>query len=185
MMMKITFAIRKKSKISSKFFQQQVFNMVRKVMKCAKVKKRLSAFLDGELDAAMREAVATHLDTCSRCKVEAKRLQSAYDLLGNGIQLPPDPFFIMRLRARLTACKGADMPITWQRWAWRVILPATVAVGLLIGVLLGKEIQQNWVYSQPNTYDYLSSSLFYESPQASLTADYLALNGWQEVQDEE
>lgn len=42
---------------------------------CRQVRKVLQAFLDGEIDAHRAELVAAHLESCSRCRVEADTLE--------------------------------------------------------------------------------------------------------------
>ena len=42
---------------------------------CRQVRKVLQAFLDGEIEAHRAELVAAHLESCSRCRVEADTLQ--------------------------------------------------------------------------------------------------------------
>ncbi len=154
-------------------------------MKCAKIKRRLSAYLDGELDAATAEMVTDHLRRCTNCSAEAERLQRAYYLLGEGSELPADPFFVTRLRARLSAADGGTISSTLQRWTWRLVMPAAVVVGLFFGVMLGTQIQQNWLGAQWNSNDDFSGQFLYETQKTLLTTDYLALNGWAEVQNEE
>jgi anti-sigma factor RsiW len=44
-------------------------------MECKAVHKRLAAFIDGELEAPVREVVKTHLNLCSRCSIEYDRMK--------------------------------------------------------------------------------------------------------------
>ncbi len=39
---------------------------------CRQVRRMLQAFLDGEVDPLEGELVAAHLESCSRCQVEAE-----------------------------------------------------------------------------------------------------------------
>jgi len=39
---------------------------------CRQVRRMLQAFLDGEVDPVDGEVVAAHLESCSRCQVEAE-----------------------------------------------------------------------------------------------------------------
>lgn len=49
---------------------------------CRNYVLRLNALLDGELDAAERTAVETHLSACRCCRDELKRLQEVRMMLG-------------------------------------------------------------------------------------------------------
>lgn len=44
-------------------------------MECKAVRKRLTAFIDGELDSAVRDVVKTHLNLCSSCSIEYDRMK--------------------------------------------------------------------------------------------------------------
>lgn len=41
---------------------------------CRQVRRTLQSFLDGELDPRRAELVAAHLESCTRCQVEADTL---------------------------------------------------------------------------------------------------------------
>jgi len=41
---------------------------------CRQVRRTLQSFLDGEVEALHAELVAAHLESCSRCQVEAEVL---------------------------------------------------------------------------------------------------------------
>lgn len=50
-------------------------------MRCRKIKKKLSAFIDSELDQKMKSDVEKHLTVCSACNQELKALTHAYDAI--------------------------------------------------------------------------------------------------------
>ena len=50
-------------------------------MRCDEVRGELVAFLDGELDAQVRDLIDTHLDSCPDCRAESLALESTGDLL--------------------------------------------------------------------------------------------------------
>lgn len=154
-------------------------------MDCKQIKKRLSAYQDGELMADVTKNITDHLRQCESCRTEAERLQHAYQWLGEGIRLPADAFFIARLRAKMISRSEISFRPAWQQWMQRALLPATVMIGLFIGIQLGIQLSQNWQVTSSSTNGYIESEIFSEVPQNSLTANYLALNGWKEGTDEE
>lgn len=154
-------------------------------MRCDQVKRRLSAYLDGELTATAAEETAAHLRHCRSCKVEAERLQRAYEEIANGVDLAPDPFFITRLRAEMSARSRSTLQSHRGRRLQRAVLPITVAVGLFVGAQLGIRLGQNWYGTTLSSEASLESQLLSDLQLNSLTADYLALNDWKEAQDEE
>lgn len=54
---------------------------------CHQVRRILQAFLDGEVEPLRAELVAAHLESCSRCQVEAEMLSR---VIGSLRQLRPD-----------------------------------------------------------------------------------------------
>ncbi|MBN2356800.1 zf-HC2 domain-containing protein [candidate division KSB1 bacterium] len=154
-------------------------------MKCNQVKKRLSAYLDGELTAAEAEKVSDHLNRCVGCRRAAEQLRRAYQRLDAGDALPADSFFLTRFRARLSDLGQSNARPYWQQWLQRAVIPATLAVGLFLGMQLGIHLQQNWSGAQSSGNTYIESQLLSDMQQNSLTAQYLALNGWTEGDDEE
>lgn len=48
---------------------------------CRQVRRTLQAFLDGEVEPLRAELVAAHLESCSRCQVEAEMLARVIDSL--------------------------------------------------------------------------------------------------------
>lgn len=52
-------------------------------MRCADVRENLVAYLDGELEAAERESISSHLDSCEDCRRERETLGSTGDLLAH------------------------------------------------------------------------------------------------------
>ena len=48
---------------------------------CRQVRRTLQAFLDGEVEPLRAELVAAHLESCSRCQVEAEVLARVIESL--------------------------------------------------------------------------------------------------------
>ena len=96
-------------------------------MKCAR--EELTAFLDGALEGARREAVARHLEGCAACRAERDRLASALDALAR-LPAPPEPspWFESRLAARLA---GERRPGLFARLAARRFALLAPAAGLV------------------------------------------------------
>jgi len=114
---------------------------------CAKNRKHLNAYMDGELpDRALRE-VERHLAVCPACLLELDGLRGLAPLLGND-EVPPVP---AGLSARILAeaavrQKRKECPKT-SGWEWREFLfqpwlvrgatTAALVVGLAMGALMG------------------------------------------------
>ncbi len=62
-------------------------------MKCEKIAKNLSAYLDGELDEKEEQAVYEHLKTCPGCKKELAILSKQDEYIKQLKQVAPSPEF--------------------------------------------------------------------------------------------
>ena len=83
-----------------------------KAISCARVRKILAAYRDGELEVARRIAIRQHLASCPACSVEADALRSVGDLVrqssvsrGEGLSDS-----VGSLRARVVARVQAEQP---------------------------------------------------------------------------
>lgn len=64
---------------------------------CNRVRKVLQSYLDGELDDRHAAMVASHLQDCDRCGIEADVYEQVKSRL-SGLRQQPDPAAIERLR---------------------------------------------------------------------------------------
>jgi len=73
--------------------------------RCARVRRRLGAFLDGELPAEEARRFEAHLDDCARCREALLALRHDDTRVRDaGVESPPDEYwdaFLPRLRARM------------------------------------------------------------------------------------
>jgi len=102
-------------------------------MRCKRIRRRLSAYLDGELPTERMGRIEAHLAACPSCQREVQAMASAYALLDSGtaVTVPDDLVFrrpaeapTPRAGERLRAARGLG-------WSWAA---AACVVGLLIGV---------------------------------------------------
>jgi anti-sigma factor RsiW len=91
----------------------------------------LSAYLDGELDAARRRQVAAHLATCALCTQELAHLQAGDGELAGLQPTPLAPDLRPRLRQRLRR-QGARFALTSGLIALIVLLLRSAAHDLAI-----------------------------------------------------
>jgi anti-sigma factor RsiW len=71
------------------------------MLTCDDFSELLPALLDGELPAARREEVTTHLSGCCRCSGELARYRQVIALARCLPELPPPPALLERFRAAL------------------------------------------------------------------------------------
>jgi anti-sigma factor RsiW len=89
------------------------------------VREDLTAFLDGALPPARREAVARHLEACGACRAERDRLGAALAALSR-LPAPPEPSpgFEARLAARLAREGRPGLLARLAGLRWAVAAPA-------------------------------------------------------------
>jgi anti-sigma factor RsiW len=110
-------------------------------MECKAIQKRLSAYLDGELDVRLHETVSSHLTGCADCRHVAASLSQVYTLLEQDATTPANPFLWARVQARLSAPNSVRRSGRLQR----LLTPVTVVLGLFLGITLGLSISDHVV----------------------------------------
>jgi anti-sigma factor RsiW len=70
-------------------------------MKCRRVRKLLSVFMDGEIDAVQGKEVERHIDSCSECAKELASLKVAMERLRSFGDAEASPDFVGSVMARV------------------------------------------------------------------------------------
>ena len=141
---------------------------------CRGFRKKLSAYLDGEMSAKDRAELEKHLHTCPGCQKEIDALSGLRQRLGEIEELPSAPHL-------WPAVLAAVSPIRREKWFFslsslREFKPLTVAaaaltvvaVGIWAGAVLGTMANPrgSYIVSSPSSgTDYLS--VFDELPAGS------------------
>jgi anti-sigma factor RsiW len=159
-------------------------------MRCRKARKRLSAFVDGEVSEREREGIYRHLETCPSCGEEAIVLSSLSVLLrGEKESIKASPYFWNRLEQTIilaeTNKKAFD---SIREWLDRTLVPAgataVIAIGLFIGTHLGGAIYPNIAQilnpdDSPSVQEEINQSLHLNTlsdfPQESIGEIYTGL----------
>ena len=99
---------------------------------CGEVRADLSAYLEGDLDAAQAEANRLHLESCAACRSELALQRLATDALRRLPVLPPPAAILAGVRSRLR-------PEPWYARLfcarhWRLELPLGAAATLLVAL---------------------------------------------------
>ncbi|MBE0460678.1 MAG: zf-HC2 domain-containing protein [Candidatus Aminicenantes bacterium] len=104
-------------------------------MKCKKVKERLSAFMDDELDRKKTSEIEQHLAECSACNQELKLLTKTWGSLEVWEKIEPsdnfEAIFWQKIRGR-----ELRQPL-FQRLLTKVIPVPTAVIILIIGLVGG------------------------------------------------
>jgi len=110
-------------------------------MKCID-KKKLSAFLDGELTEQERAAIQEHLKDCADCRQEAHNFAAVSNLLGVWEGIEPEPYFTVRVKQRI----ANEKPEPRAQWLRKIFIPvgasAAGVLAFVLGLFLGKAMHQ-------------------------------------------
>ena len=91
-------------------------------------RENLVAYLDGELDAATREALSAHLAGCESCRAQVSRQRQLDGALAALPRLEPSPGFEARFWARLARERDEPTGLGARVRAW--LSPLRVGLGL-------------------------------------------------------
>jgi anti-sigma factor RsiW len=154
---------------------------------CQSVKKKLSAYQDGELSAIQKNAIEAHLRTCDGCRRYLEDLVHTYQLFEALPQIKPASGFSRQIIDRTT--RGEE-PF-WVRTLGGAfqLLPAPAAmamlaiVGLLAGTVLGNLLTEDrFISSRSFSVNYsghsatlVSLTVFDAIPPGSLADGYFKM----------
>jgi hypothetical protein len=110
-------------------------------MKCKEVEKRLPAYVDGELDAAVREVVKTHLNLCPACSLAYDAMKKTLAAARHWRARPLPEGFTETVRERAErgdtprpVSVGFRVPVV-PRLAWQIGAACLILLG---GLVLGR-----------------------------------------------
>ncbi len=108
-----------------------------KMMKCSKVRKLLSRYLDRELSGPQQETVNQHLAECAGCRQEYELLHSEHTLLQSVSAPEISPNFTTRTLARIGALSPAR---ALPRLLWQTAVALLILAGIGLGIMLGTSL---------------------------------------------
>jgi anti-sigma factor RsiW len=159
-------------------------------MKCKRIRRKLVAYLDGELEEKQKLPIKEHLTKCRECKKEADLLETTLYLLKDQQRLKPSQGFEASLWEKVHSSEEEKQLLPqaiFGRFS-RLILPAAVAATLIIGVVVGNSVEKIIPSQTVNLGEekYLTSiglDSFQDLPSGSLPEIYLNLASAGEVEN--
>ncbi|MEA1965629.1 MAG: zf-HC2 domain-containing protein [Candidatus Aerophobetes bacterium] len=157
-------------------------------MKCRKVKQKLVAYLDGELQERQKLLIEEHLSKCAQCKREADLLNKTFYLLKNQEHLKPSEDFEANLWKRVHSAEKRELlPQNIFGRLAHLSLPAAVAAALIIGVIVGNFMEKRVPSQNANLEEECLTSIGLDSfenlPPGSLPEIYFNLATTKEVEN--
>lgn len=171
------------------FLTNSVFILMDHNMKCKRIRRKLVAYLDGELEEKQKLSIKEHLTKCRECKKEADLLNKSFYLLKDQQRLKPSQGFEASLWERIHSSEEKQLlpQAIFGRFS-RLILPAAVAATLIIGVVVGSSVEKIIPSETVKLEEerYLTSiglDSFQDLPSGSLPEIYLNLASAGEVEN--
>jgi anti-sigma factor RsiW len=146
-------------------------------MECSRIKKRLSAYLDGEVSEDERITISEHLGQCDACQKELTSLSKVVDVLGRIEEMEVPPYFMTRLKQQVRA---QVKPKPFFQRIRSMVLSAATAIAVVVSILAGSQmgrtiyqaITQTTELNQAVTGDVFGVGAFEEFPVGSLSDIY-------------
>jgi len=151
-------------------------------MECKRVKRKLSAYLDGELSNRGMLEIEKHLKDCTSCVQEKESILASLNLIDESIPvIEPSPYFWTKLKYQILQ-REEQKRLKTRIFGWLSYKPVTVAVvaaavvGLFLGNFLGKALYYGEEKTNETAYaEALNLGELDDFPSGSIGEAYLEL----------
>jgi len=124
-------------------------------MKCNKVKKKIAAYLDGELNPVEKNEFLLHINGCESCSEELEDMEFAVSLIKPLEPIKPSPYFYSKIRNNIGTQHSGNV---FTRLVSLNLNGLSIALSTLIMLLLGS-ILGNFVIPENNGYPVRTAEL--------------------------
>lgn len=145
------------------------------MMRCARARKEMSAYLDKELDDAASRRLSLHLEDCEACRTTYDGLARVRSLFAQAERYAASPALFWRVAAAIRpreANRWSFFPVAMRLAAQVVALTAVIVVGVASGSFLTSGSGSG---RAANPAVLLSLDIFAAAPPDSPGGVYLAL----------
>ncbi|HID93111.1 MAG TPA: hypothetical protein EYP60_03340 [bacterium (Candidatus Stahlbacteria)] len=149
-------------------------------MECKRIKEKLSAFIDNELEEKKRLEIEQHLADCPVCNQEVKVLTQAWNALEVWKKIRASDSFEARFWQRVREREQRQfLPQRLFRRIVQIPVPVAAAIVLVIGLLLGNYLG-NILYPKETKaakekINFLYLDNFKDLPPESIGGVYISL----------
>ncbi|MFW6218488.1 MAG: zf-HC2 domain-containing protein [Bacteroidota bacterium] len=126
-------------------------------IQCKEINHYLFDYAEKNLDDKLREEISAHLQECKECHYRLIILEKALDVIENEKEIPDDPWFYNKLKARMENARVEEIsttPTTWPRVLQPVLVSAIIVIFAISGMLLGNTISRNFIFPAENLNRY-------------------------------
>jgi len=108
------------------------------MMRCSKVKKMISDYIDNELTSKQTDALETHLKECPECRQTLEAFKNIAEKSGKLKEVSPPEWSWMRIKMRIGSQAKSTQLNLKNRWEWlRTPAFRLTAALLLVAVVAG------------------------------------------------
>ncbi len=170
---------------NASFFKSLVSNIMKvKKMKCKKVKRMISLYIDGEIKPNNEKKLFDHLETCESCQKEKDLLECITQMLLPPKEIQPSPQFVFQVKQKITSPKTIDY---YTASLLKYLKPALVSMACIIvfvisfflGNSFGTQLKEKETPGKKTVIDTLNNtmkiSVFDNIPQDSFAFAYFNL----------
>ncbi len=170
---------------NASFFKSTVSNIMKvRKMKCKKVKRMISLYIDGELKPDNEKKLLAHLETCESCQKEKKLMECIYQMLLPPKEIQPSPHFLFKVKQKITPPKTMDY---YPASLLKYLKPALVSVACILifvisfvlGNSLGTQLKEKETLGKKTVIETLDNimniSVFDNIPRDSFAFAYFNL----------
>jgi anti-sigma factor RsiW len=148
-------------------------------MRCSSVRRRLSAYVDGELPAREARKLESHLAGCQRCSADYEEMAEVHHLFAGAQRYSAPQGFPAAVMEKVQALPTkAFFPVPLLvRFAGAAAVVLAIAAGAVSGDVLMRSVVAHRVSERATVMASLSLDAFDASPPGSLGHGYLAVTG--------
>ncbi|HVN98294.1 MAG TPA: zf-HC2 domain-containing protein [Syntrophorhabdaceae bacterium] len=152
-------------------------------MKCSRIRKMISPYVDEELSTDDRRAFTAHIEECAACRKELEDVRSVHELFVSAENYTAPLGFATRVMANLEQNEQPAYSRLWRLVTGKPLFLRTAEVAFAVVVMLIGVISGNLLVSdrtpvrQPTIQESFSLDLFQATPPNSIGGVYVKLMG--------
>ncbi len=154
-------------------------------MRCSRVQRKLSPFIDNELTGRQKEEIENHLKICRTCRETYESMLKFWQEL----VLPPIPELAPFLYTRILARLSEKSSVKPHQWLQRILVPLSTTVAVILGIVIGSivgasgNVPDSVSVAENNITSSIDLGAFDDMPESSLGQIYYEFTGLQEQED--
>ena len=157
---------------------------------CRPIRKKLSAYQDGEVGATEKDVIESHLHLCEECRMHYEALLQTSHLLKSMPVIEADDGLSLRILGRVNQTQ-ASLWVQLKENLLRLVpapaaMVALAVVGILVGTIMGDfwikqqflPIRTSTAFQSEPALTIVSVKAFDAAPSGSFAASYLQLTAF-------